>query len=185
MQRRMTQAGGKPPEGRRQRPANYGAARMSVFVNDNPNLFYHGTRADLKVGDLLIPGFTSNFGPHANASWICFTAALDAAIWGAELAGGKGRERIYVVEPEGKAFDDPNLTDKKYPGNPTRSYRSQSALRSTGKIAKWQNHSPERLQEMKDNLRRLKEQGAEAIDGPLTQSSAVKTIFVGGSFQMG
>jgi rifampin ADP-ribosylating transferase len=138
---------------------------MTTPANDSvPTLFYHGTRADLKIGDLLAPGFAPNFGKHAKASWIYLTATLDAAIWGAELAAGDGRGRIYIVEPLGEIFDDPNLTDKKFPGNPTRSYRSQAPLRITGEVANWQRHSPERLQEMKDNLRRLKEQGAVVID---------------------
>jgi rifampin ADP-ribosylating transferase len=89
---------------------------------------------------------------------------LDAAIWGAELAAGEGRERIYVVEPMGEIFDDPNLTDKKYPGNPTRSYRSRAPLMVMGEVEKWQGHSPERLAEMKANLQRLKEQGARILD---------------------
>jgi hypothetical protein len=126
--------------------------------------FYHGTRADLKTGDLIAPGFASNYGKGKKASWVYLTATLDAAIWGAELAVGEARERIYIVEPTGEMFDDPNLTDKKFPGNPTRSYRSQSPLRVTGEVAHWQSHSPERLQEMKGFVARSREQGIEAID---------------------
>jgi rifampin ADP-ribosylating transferase len=138
---------------------------MITQANDNPSgLFFHGTRADLEVGDLLTPGFVSNYGQRDTASWIYLTATLDAAIWGAELAAGEGRERIYIVEPTGEIFDDPNLTDKKYPGNPTRSYRSRAPLRIAGEVEKWQSHSSERLAEMKANLRRLKERGAEIID---------------------
>ena len=138
---------------------------MTTPANDTvPELFYHGTRADLKIGALIAPGFASNFGKRAKASWVYLTATLDAAIWGAELAAGEGRERIYIVEPTGEMFDDPNLTDKKFPGNPTRSYRSQAPLRVTGEVANWQSHSPERLAEMKDHIARLKEQGVEAID---------------------
>ena len=137
---------------------------MTQHANDNPQLFYHGTRADLKAGDRIEPGFASNYGERKKSSWVYFTATLDAAIWGAELAAGEARERIYIVEPTGEIFDDPNLTDKKYPGNPTRSYRSRAPLLVTGEVAQWQSHSPERVQEMKDNLKRLKEQGAEIID---------------------
>ena len=138
---------------------------MTTPADDSKDgLFYHGTRADLKIGDLIAPGFASNFGARGKSIWVYFTATLDAAIWGAELAAGEGRGRIYIVEPTGAMFDDPNLTDKKYPGNPTRSYRSQAPLRVTGEVAHWQAHSPERLQEMKDNLKRLKEQGAEIIE---------------------
>jgi hypothetical protein len=125
--------------------------------------FYHGTRAGLKIGDLLQPGFASNFGDGNPLSWIYFSATMDAAIWGAELAAGEGRGRIYIVEPTGAFFDDPNLTDKKFPGNPTRSYRSRAPLRVVGEVENWQGHSPERLQEMKDNLKRLKAEGRAAI----------------------
>lgn len=138
---------------------------MIIPSNDNPSgLYFHGTRADLKRGDLLMPGFASNYGQRSTSSWIYLTATLDAAIWGAELAAGEGRERIYVVEPMGEIFDDPNLTDKKYPGNPTRSYRSRAPLMVMGEVEKWQGHSPERLAEMKANLQRLKEQGARILD---------------------
>ena len=126
--------------------------------------FYHGTKADLKPGDLLAAGYNSNFGARKRASWIYLTGTLDAAIWGAELAIGDGPGRIYIVEPTGPIFDDPNLTDKKFPGNPTQSYRSREPLRIIGEVATWEGHSPQRLQEMKDFLERLKAQGVEAID---------------------
>ncbi|RHW16711.1 NAD(+)--rifampin ADP-ribosyltransferase [Sphingomonas gilva] len=126
--------------------------------------FYHGTRAELKPGDLIGAGYSSNYGARKEASWVYLTATLDAAIWGAELAAGEGRERIYIVEPTGEIVDDPNLTDKRFPGNPTQSYRSRDPLRVTGEVAEWQGHSPERLKEMKDHLERLKAQGVEAID---------------------
>ena len=126
--------------------------------------FYHGTRADLGVGDLLGPGFSSNYGART-LSWIYFSATLDAAIWGCELAQGEGRERIYVVEPTGEFVDDPNLTDKRFPGNPTQSYRSRHPLRIVGEVAQWEGHPPERLREMKDFLARQEaEGGAEIID---------------------
>ncbi|MEX4007078.1 NAD(+)--rifampin ADP-ribosyltransferase [Neoaquamicrobium sediminum] len=137
---------------------------MTIPDNDNPRLFYHGTRADLKQGDLIRAGYNSNFGARKLASWVYLTATLDAAIWGAELAAGDGRQRIYIVEPTGAIEDDPNLTDKKFPGNPTQSYRTREPLLITGEVAEWQGHSPERLKEMKDNLERLKAQGIEAID---------------------
>lgn len=129
-----------------------------------PQRFYHGTRADLTPGDLITPGYSSNYGTRKQASWVYLTGTLDAAIWGAELAAGDGPERIYIVEPTGPIVDDPNLTDKKFPGNPTQSYRSREPLRVTGEVTEWQGHSPERLQEMKANLARLKAQGVEAID---------------------
>ena len=129
-----------------------------------PQRFLHGTRADLKPGDLITAGYSSNYGARRQASWVYLTGTLDAAIWGAELAAGDGRERIYIVEPTGPIFDDPNLTDRKYPGNPTLSYRSRAPLRVMGELTEWQGHSPERLSEMKDLLERLKAQGVEAID---------------------
>lgn len=131
---------------------------MSEADEGTPTTFYHGTRADLSVGDLLAPGFDSNYGED-RLSWIYFSATLDAAVWGAELAKGEGRERIYVVEPTGGYVDDPNLTDRKFPGNPTRSYRSREPLRITGEVTEWEPHSPERLREMKAFLARLEAEG--------------------------
>ncbi len=135
---------------------------MSSEPATHPGPFYHGTRADLKPGDLLTPGFSVNYGKQL--SWIYFTGTLDAAIWGCELAAGEGRERIYIVEPTGDYFDDPNLTDKKFPGNPTQSYRSREPLRVVGEVETWEGHSPELLQHMRDHLAKLKEQGIEAED---------------------
>jgi len=126
--------------------------------------FYHGTRAALKSGDLIAPGRSSNYGQRKTASWVYLTATMDAAIWGAELARGDGPGRIYIVEPTGPIFDDPNLTDKKFPGNPTRSYRTRDPLRVVDEVAEWQGHPPERLAAMKDHLERLERQGIEAID---------------------
>ena len=126
--------------------------------------FYHGTRADLAPGDLLAPGFASNYADR-KLSWIYFSGTLDAAIWGCELAKGEGRERIYVVEPTGAFEDDPNLTDKRFPGNPTQSYRSRAPLRVVGEVETWQPHPPERLAEMKAALARMEaEGGPEIID---------------------
>jgi rifampin ADP-ribosylating transferase len=135
-----------------------------MTATETPQLFYHGTRADLKPGELIAAGYSSNYGARRQASWVYLTGTLEAAIWGAELAAGDGRERIYIVEPTGPIVDDPNLTDKKFPGNPTLSYRSREPLRVTGEVEAWQGHSAERLQEMKDHLERLKAQGVEAID---------------------
>jgi hypothetical protein len=125
-------------------------------------VFYHGTKADLKVGDLLAPGHGSNF-VERQLRHIYFSATLEAATWGAELAQGKGRGRIYIVEPTGKFEDDPNLTDQKFPGNITASYRSSDPLRVTGEVKHWVGHTPEQLQAMRDGLQRLKEQGADVI----------------------
>jgi hypothetical protein len=126
--------------------------------------FYHGTKADLKPGDLIESGNASNFGKRKRASWVYLTGTLDAATWGAELALGEGRGRIYTVEPTGPIEDDPNLTDKKYPGNPTKSYRSRQPLRVTGEVTEWQGHSPDVLKAMKDRVEEAKRLGSEAID---------------------
>jgi hypothetical protein len=137
---------------------------MPATDSATPQRFYHGTRADLNPGDLVEVGFNSNFGTGKPLSWVYLTGTLDAAIWGAELAAGNGRERIYIVEPTGPIEDDPNLTDKKFPGNPTRSYRTREPLRVVDEVTEWHGHSPERLKEMRDHLERLKAQGIEAID---------------------
>lgn len=137
---------------------------MATTDDLNSQRFYHGTKADLKTGDLIGPGYTSNYGKRKKAAYVYLTATLDAATWGAELAVGEGKGRIYIVEPTGPFEDDPNLTDKKYPGNPTKSYRSRDPLRVTGEITDWQGHSPEQLKAMKDGLERLKQLGVEAIE---------------------
>jgi len=137
---------------------------MSAIETTAGQIFYHGTRADLSAGDHLSPGYASNYGARKKASWIYFSSTLDAAIWGCELAQGDGRERIYIVEPTGPIFDDPNLTDKKFPGNPTKSYRSQFPLRITGEIMQWEPHAPEKLQAMKEGVERARREGREAID---------------------
>jgi rifampin ADP-ribosylating transferase len=126
--------------------------------------FFHGTRADLKPGDLIVVGHQSNFTDVKPLSWVYFAATLDAAIWGAELAAGDGRGRIYVVEPTGPIADDPNLTDKKFPGNPTLSYRSRDPLRVIAEVTKWQGHSPERLRQMKENVARAMADSTNIID---------------------
>lgn len=125
---------------------------------------YHGTKVDLKPGDLIEPGYHSNYGQRKQATYVYLAATLDAAIWGAELALGDGRNRIYIVEPIGLIEDDPNVTDKKFPGNPTKSYRSREPLRVMGEVMDWQGHTPEAIKTMKDNLERLKQLGVEAIE---------------------
>ncbi len=132
-------------------------------MTDTPT-YYHGTRAELNVGDLIGPGYASNYGSRKRAAFVYLSATLDAAIWGAELAIGEGRGRIYIVEPTGAIEDDPNLTNKRFPGNPTQSYRSASPLRVVGEVTEWTGHSAERLREMHDHLERLKQQGIEAIE---------------------
>ncbi len=131
---------------------------------DDPGPFFHGTKADLRPGDLLEPGRTSNFGSRRVANFVYLTATMDAAIWGAELAQGEGPGRIYRVEPTGPIENDPNLTDKRFPGNPTRSYRTREPLRVVAEVTPWQAHPPEVLQAMLDHLQAMKDEGVEAID---------------------
>ena len=134
------------------------------ITSEETTIYYHGTKADLKIGDLIEVGFSSNYGTQRKAKYIYLTATLEAATWGAELAQGEGKERIYIVEPTGSIEDDPNLTDKKFPGNPTKSYRSQHPFKVIGEVKEWQGHSPEQLKVMKDHLEKLKKQGIEAIE---------------------
>lgn len=126
--------------------------------------YFHGTKANLRLGDTIETGIASNYGANNPAKYIYLSATLDAAIWGAELAVGDGRGRIYVVEPTGELEDDPNLTDKKFPGNPSMSYRSKHPFKVVGEVTGWQGHAPETLQAMKDAVARLEEQGIKAIE---------------------
>ncbi|MNK06734.1 Rifampin ADP-ribosyl transferase [compost metagenome] len=126
--------------------------------------YFHGTKADLKMGDLIEAGYNSNYGQRKSSRYIFLSATLDAAIWGAELAFGDGKERIYLVEPTGAIEDDPDVTDKKFPGNPTKSYRSTEAFRIIGEVIGWQNHPAELLKAMKENLEKLKEQGINSLN---------------------
>jgi rifampin ADP-ribosylating transferase len=126
--------------------------------------YFHGTKADFKTGDLVKPGFNSNYGQRKNAKYIFLSATLDAAIWGAELAFGEGKERIYLVEPTGEIENDPDLTDRKFPGNPTKSFRSVHPFKVVGEVTIWQGHSVEQVKEMKEALERLKEQGIDSLN---------------------
>ncbi|HWZ22311.1 MAG TPA: NAD(+)--rifampin ADP-ribosyltransferase [Cytophagaceae bacterium] len=126
--------------------------------------YFHGTKAELKMGDFIEAGLNSNYGQRKNAKYIYLTATLDAAVWGAELALGEGRERIYLVEPTGTIEDDPNLTDKKFPGNPTMSYRSKQPFKVVGEITIWQGHPPAQVKAMKDAVERARQMGIEAIE---------------------
>lgn len=126
--------------------------------------YFHGTKADLKVGDLIEVGFNSNYGPKKSAKYIFLTATLEAAIWGAELSFGKGRERIYLVEPTGEIEDDPDLTNKKFQGNPTKSYRSTQPFRVVGEVTIWHGHPAEQVNIMKEDIEKLKEQGINSLN---------------------
>ena len=128
----------------------------------DPGPFFHGTKAELKIGDLLKPQYVSNY-QNKKSSYIYFTATLDAAKWGAELATLTSKERIYIVEPLGDFENDPNLTDKRFPGNPTRSYRSTSPLKIVAELSSWERHSDEEINHMLSSLKTLREQGKAII----------------------
>ncbi len=129
-----------------------------------PGVYLHGTKADLELGELLTPGRLSNFEPGRVMNYIYFTATLDAATWGAELAAGNGRGRIYLVEPTGAFEDDPNVTDKKFPGNPTQSFRSLEPIHVVGELVDWVGHPPAALTAMRERVAVALRQGASAID---------------------
>ena len=131
-------------------------------VHESGALF-HGTKANLSVGDLLVPGRNSNYDVGRTANHVYLTATLDAATWGAELAVGEGRGRIYIVEPTGALEDDPNVTDKKFPGNPTRSYRTTEPVKVVGELADWVGHTPDQVQAMRDGLADLRRRGEAVI----------------------
>ena len=126
---------------------------MSDVLDEGP--FFHGTKADLQVGDLLTAGYRSNYRPEVVMNHIYFTAQPDGAGLAAELAAGEGAPRVYSVEPTGAFENDPNVTDKKFPGNPTRSYRSTEPLRVVGEVHDWTRLTPEALQAWRDRLATL------------------------------
>lgn len=130
------------------------SSQKANFLDDGP--FYHGTKANLQIGDLLTPGFKSNYRPEVTMNHIYFTALSNGAGLAAELASGDARPRVYIVEPVGDFENDPNVTDKKFPGNPTRSYRSQEPLRIVGEVDDWKRLTPEELQTWRDRLANIK-----------------------------
>ncbi|MFE7509650.1 NAD(+)--rifampin ADP-ribosyltransferase [Streptomyces sp. NPDC057540] len=125
--------------------------------------YLHGTKADLAAGDLLVPGYASNYEEGRVSRNVYFSETLDAAVWGAELAAGDGEGRIYVVEPTGLVEDDPNVTDKKFPGNPTRSFRTSDPVRIVSELQGWVGHSPDQIKAMRDGLDGLRRRGAATI----------------------
>jgi hypothetical protein len=136
---------------------------MGDVLDEGP--FFHGTKADLRVGELLTAGFRSNYRPEVVMNHIYFTALPDGAGLAAELAAGEGAPRVYTVEPTGAFEDDPNVTDKKFPGNPTRSYRSTAPLRVLGEVEEWTRLTPEALQAWRDRLEViLTEEGGQIIN---------------------
>ena len=137
---------------------------MTTAATPFAQAFFHGTKAGLEGHDRIGPGYASNYGQRKTAAFVYVSATLDAAVWGAELAQGEGPGRIYIVEPTGPLEDDPNLTDKKFPSNPTQSYRTRDPLRIIGEVAGWRGHPPEQLKAMKDHLAELDRLGVEAIE---------------------
>jgi len=132
---------------------------LAISSRDTPSdsgPFYHGTKADLKVGDLLTAGNRSNYKSELTMNHIYFTALANGAGLAAALAKGEGRERVYIVEPTGSFENDPNVTDKKFPGNPTRSYRTQAPLKIIGEVTDWVRQTPEQLQQWREKLANVK-----------------------------
>lgn len=136
--------------------------REDIGHNPFAQTYFHGTKADLKMGDLIAPGFRCNYDDRT-LNHVYVAATITAAIWGAELALGNGRPRIYLVEATGEVENDPNVTDKRFPGNPTMSYRSVHPFRIIGEVATWNPHSAEQVQAMREGLQRLTEQGVNVI----------------------
>lgn len=142
---------------------------MSKEDQKNPHIatpfaqtYFHGTKAELKIGDLIMVGFKSNYEDR-ELKHVYVTSTLNTAVLGAELASGNGRERIFLVEATGDIEDDPNVTDKKFPGNPTMSYRSEHPFKVIGEVTVWQGRSPEQIKAIKDGLEKLREQGLNII----------------------
>lgn len=144
-------------------PSFLGVRMPTPFEVHESGALLHGTKADLAVGDLLVPGRESNFEFGRIMNHIYVTETLDAAAWGAEMAAGEGPGRIYIVEATGELEDDPNVTDKKLPGNPTRSYRSRQPVKIVGELLDWEGHTPEQIQGMRDSLARMQREGTAVI----------------------
>jgi rifampin ADP-ribosylating transferase len=132
---------------------------LAISFKNNPSdkgPFYHGTKAGLQVGDMLTAGYGSNYKSELIMNHIYFTALLNGAGLAAALARGDGPERVYIVEPTGSFENDPNVTDKKFPGNPTRSYRTQAPLKIIGEVTDWVRQTPEQLQKWREKLANVK-----------------------------
>ena len=124
--------------------------------------YFHGTKADLKIGDFIQVGFISNY-EERKLKHVYVSATLNAAVLAAELSAGNGPERVYLVEATGQIEDDPNVTDKKFPGNPTMSYRSEQPFKVIGEVTIWQGRTPEQIKAIKDGLEKLRERGLSII----------------------
>lgn len=137
---------------------------MSEKIKEFTQSFFHGTKADLKPGDLIVPGYNSNYVSDYESKYVYLTSNLIIAIWGAELAKGEGIEQIYIVEPTGPIEDDPNVTNKRFPGNPTRSFRAKDPLQVVAKVTDWQGHTIEEIKIRKESLEKLMQNGGSIIE---------------------
>lgn len=137
--------------------------QLTPFEVHESGALLHGTKALLSAGDLLVPGRRSNYGGGRTANHVYLTETLDAAAWGAELAVGDGPGHIYFVEPTGEIEDDPNVTDKRFPGNPTRSFRTKDPVKVVGELTDWVGHSAEQIHAMCAGLAELERQGKAVI----------------------
>jgi len=164
---------GKAPEAVQNHPANPRMERTDAmadmadtperFVAHESGAYFHGTKADLRVGDLLVPGHPSNYYSGHIANHVYMTKVLDGAVLAAEMARGVGRERVYVVEPLEPVEDDPNVTDKKFPGNPTHSYRTRGAVRIVAEFTDWVGHSAEYLETFRAGLDEIRRNGTAVL----------------------
>lgn len=125
---------------------------------------YHGTKADLQIGDLITPGHPSNYGARKTANFVYLTAIKEGAALAAQLAFGEGCGKIFIVEPTGQIEDDPNVTDQKFPGNPARSYRTREPLRIVGEVKNWKKLAPEVIEKIRKRMEEASHKGIEAIN---------------------
>lgn len=137
---------------------------MSTAIKEFSQSFFHGTKAQLRVGEMIAAGNESNYGERLRSNYVYFTSNFAVAVWGAELAIGEGPGRIYVVEPSGEVEDDPNVTNKRFPGNPNRSFRSLAPLRVIGEVTSWEAHSPEEIKARQESIEKMLKEGAQIID---------------------
>jgi len=133
------------------------------FVVHESGAYFHGTKANLRVGDFLVPGYPSNYRAGHTSNHVYMTKVLDGAVLAAEMALGQGRGHVYIVEPQGAVEDDPNVTDKKFPGNPTHSYRSREPVKIVGEITDWVGHSAGYLQTFRAGLDDLRRKGLAVL----------------------
>jgi len=137
---------------------------VTVKIKEFSQSFFHGTKIQLEVGAFIVPGNNSNYEEGRKSKYVYVTSNLNVAVWGAELASGEGLAKIYIVEPTGEMEDDPNVTDKRFPGNPTRSYRTKEPLQVVGIVTDWQGHTYEEIEARKDGIRKIMESGGEIIE---------------------